>query len=182
VVGADRLKPGADVTTVDVPSVKLPTVAAVVTAVCNPWKPTDVAIVGVVPNGNDPDIPELVVGVVNVKPVCVVVTLGVPKVKPVDAAGTPNFIPLEGVPKESPVWAVVVVGVPKVSPVAVVVGVPNDKPVCPVGVATLPNERPPACPALGVPNVSAVGVDVVPNVSPVEPTEETGDPNDRPEV
>jgi hypothetical protein len=168
------------VTAVDVPSVKLPSVAAVVTAVCNPWKPTEAALVGV-PNGNDPDIPELVVGVVNVKPVCVVVTLGVPKVKPVDVAGTPNFIPL-GVPKESPVWAVVVVGVPKVNPVAVVVGVPKDNPICPAGVVTLPYEIPPVCPTLGVPNVSAVGVDVVPNVSPVDPTEETGVPNGRPEV
>jgi hypothetical protein len=170
------------VTAVDVPSVKLPSVAAVVTAVCNPWKPTEVALVEGVPNESDPDIPELVVGVVNVKPVCVVVTLGVPKVKPVDVTGTPNFSPAEGVPKESPVWAVVVVGVPKVNPVAVVVGVPKDNPVCPAGVATLPNEIPPVCPTLGVPNVSAVGVDVVPNVSPVDPTEETGVPNDRPEV
>lgn len=169
-------------TAVDIPSVKLPSVAAVVTAVCNPWKPTEVALVEGVPNENDPDIPELVIGFANVMPVWVVVTLGVKPVDGADVAGTPKFGPVQGVPGTSPVFAVDIVGVPKVNPAAVVVVVPNDNPVCPADVATLPNEIPPACPTLGVPKVSAVGVDVVPNVSPVDPTEETGVPNDRPEA
>lgn len=116
-------------TAVDVPSVKLPSVAAVLRAVCNPWKPT-VALVEGVLNEGDADIPELVVGVANVMPVCVVVTLGVSKVKPVDeaeVAGVPNVSLVEDVPKEIPVWAVVVVGVPNVNLVGVDV-VPNDRP------------------------------------------------------
>jgi hypothetical protein len=58
------------VTAVEVPNVRLPSVAAVVTAVCNPWKPKVAALVEAgVPKESDPDIPELVVGVANVKPV-----------------------------------------------------------------------------------------------------------------
>jgi hypothetical protein len=168
VIGAERLKPVVGVA-VGVPNVKLPRVAAVVT-VGNPWKPNDEVLVAAeVPKGSAPMVPDVVLGVPNAKPVCVV-ALGVPKVNPVDGAevvGVPNAgtgVVLKG----NPVW-----------PVAVA-GAPNDNPVCPAGVAALPNEIFPACPTLGVPNDSPVGAVVVPKVSPVVPAEETGVPNDRP--
>lgn len=173
------MKPVAGVA-VDVPNVKLPRGAVVVT-VDNPWKPNDeVLVAGGVPKESAPMVPDVIVGVPNVKPVCVV-TLGVPKVNPVDGAevvGVPN-VGTGVVPKENPVWPVVVDGVPKVNPVAVA-GVPKDNPVCPAGVAAFPKEILPACPTLGVPNDSPVGVVVEPKVSPVVPAEETGVPNDRP--
>jgi len=173
------LKPVAGVA-VEVPNVKLPRFAVVVT-VDNPWKPNDeVLVTAGVPKESAPMVPDVVVGVPNVKPVCVV-ALGVPKVNPVDGAevvGVPN-VSTGVVPKENPVWPVVVDGVPKVNPVAVA-GVPKDNPVCPAGAAAFPNEILPACPTLGVPNDSPVGVLVVPKVSPVVPAEETGVPNDRP--
>lgn len=121
---------------VDVQNVKLPKGAAVVT-VGNPWKPNDEVAAGV-PKESDPMVPDVVVGVPNVKPVCVV-ALGVPKVNPVDGAvvvGVPNDS-TGVVPKENPVWPVVVDGVPNVNPVAVA-GVPKDKPVCPAGVGAFP--------------------------------------------
>ena len=173
------MKPVAGVA-VDVPNVKLPRGAAVVT-VDNPWKPNDEVLVAAgVPKESAPMVPDAVVGVPNVKPVCVV-ALGVPKVNPVDGAevvGVPN-VGAVAVPKENPVCPVVVDGVPKVNPV-VAAGVPKDKPVCPAGVAAFPNEIFPPCPTLGVPNDSPVGVVVVPKVSPVVPAEETGVPNDSP--
>lgn len=176
------MKPVVDVTGVEVPNVKLPRgLAAVLTAVDNPWKPKGAAPVEVgVPKESDPEIPEVVAGVANVKPVCVVVTLGVPKVSPVDGAEVVG-VPVD-VPKENPDCAVVAAGVPKVNPVAVVAGVPNDRPVCPAGAATFPNEIPPVCPTLGVPNESPAGVDVLPKVNPVDGAEETGVPNDKPVV
>lgn len=165
---------------VNVPNVKLPTVAAVVT-IGNPWKPNDEVLVAAgVPKESAPMVPDVVVGVPKVKPVCVV-ALGVPKVNPVDGAevvGVPN-VSTGVVPKENPVCPVVVDGVPKVNPVAAA-GVPKDKPVCPAGAAVFPNEILPPCPTLDVPNDSPVGVVVVPKFSPVVPAEEMGVPNDRP--
>lgn len=174
-------------TAVDVPNGKPPRgLAAVVTAVDNPGKLKGAALVGAgLPKESDPEIPKVVAGAANVKPVCVVVTFGVPNISPVDGAtevvGVPNASPVD-VPNDSPDCAIVVAGVPKVNPVAVVAGGPNDRPVCPAGVAALPNEIPPVCPTVGVPNESPVGVDILLKVSPVGAAEGTDIPNDKPVV